>query len=245
MGFIYGEDCFGPKPEFRRLSDIRKSLLNPGCTGPEYVYGIAMDVGKKIHRKQLIEMGLLFGLVSYASGTLGKEPIRSQGHVHIKSSGANNWSTPEVYEIWSGNAVVYMQEYVLDDPGRCFAVYAGPGEVVIVPPGWGHAAINITPDQEMIFGAWCVRDYGFDYSDVREHNGLAWFPLFETDGSITWERNRSYETSELIEKEPRIYPEFEIETGIPIYTQFENDPGRFSFVPRPDLYQQMWENFIP
>jgi hypothetical protein len=31
-----------------------------------------------------------------------------------------------------------MQEYVDDDPGRCFAVLAGPGEKVLVPPGWGH-----------------------------------------------------------------------------------------------------------
>lgn len=41
---------------------------------------------------------------------------------------------PELYEIWQGKAIIYMQEYVDDDPGRCFAVLAGPGEKVLVLP---------------------------------------------------------------------------------------------------------------
>ena len=30
----------------------------------------------------------------------------------------------------------------------------------------------------MSFGAWCDRQYGFDYRGVRAHRGLAWFPTF-------------------------------------------------------------------
>jgi glucose-6-phosphate isomerase len=47
LGFEYGDDCFGPQVENRTLDSIRKSLLNPDCEGPEIVYSIAMDVGKK------------------------------------------------------------------------------------------------------------------------------------------------------------------------------------------------------
>ena len=52
LGFHYGDDCFGPKVENRKLDDIRKSLLNSACEGPEIVYSIAMDVGKKKHLQQ-------------------------------------------------------------------------------------------------------------------------------------------------------------------------------------------------
>ena len=39
---------------------------------------------------------------------------------------------------------------------------AKKGEVVIVPPGWGHQTVNANIHAPMVFGAWCVKDYGFD-----------------------------------------------------------------------------------
>ena len=83
MGFVYGPDVFGPPVENRLLKDIRKSLSDPDCDGPEVVYAIAMDVGKKIHEPLLKEMHLLYGVVTYAAGKLGREPVRSQGHIHL------------------------------------------------------------------------------------------------------------------------------------------------------------------
>ena len=166
FGFLYGRETFGPDVEIRRLDDIRKSLLDPHCDGPEEVYAIAMDVGKNEHKKILIEMHLLYGAVTYAAGKLGSEPVRSQGHIHKQSEYANGWSTPEVYEIWKGNAIIYMQESAEDDPGRCFAVYAKPGDIVIVPPGWPHATISADTEKPLTFGAWCDRDFGFDYDDL-------------------------------------------------------------------------------
>ena len=135
LGFIYGKDVFGPTVENRWLDDIRSSLLDPKCEGPDIVYSIAMDVGKTVHKALLQKQHLLFGVVAYAKGSLGMEPIRSQGHIH-KVSPFSQWSTPEVYEIWNGEAVIYMQESATDEPGRCYAVYAQPGDVVVVPPYW-------------------------------------------------------------------------------------------------------------
>lgn len=244
MGFEYGPGVFGPAVENRTLDSIRKSLRSPGCDGPEIVYSIAMDVGKNEHLETLKRSHLLFGVVTYAYGRLADEPVRSQGHIH-KASPRNGWSTPEVYEIWSGRAIIYMQETAKDDPGRCFAVEAGPGDVVIVPPSWAHATINADPEQPMTFGAWCDRAYGFEYDDVRAHNGLAWFPIVEEDGKIGWIRNPKYTERELVVKSPGDYSGFQIEKGKPIYTQFEEHPSRFLFVPEPALKQKEWEGFVP
>ena len=155
MGFKYGADVFGPQVENRYLRDIRGSLSDPQCDGPEIVYSIAMDVGKCKHREMLERMHLLYGVVTYAAGRLGKEPIRSQGHIHWVSK-YSGWSTPEVYEIWTGEAIIYMQEYAEDNPGRCFAVYAKAGDVVIVPPYWAHATISANPDKPLTFGACAI-----------------------------------------------------------------------------------------
>lgn len=244
MGFVYGTDVFGPQVENRLLNDIRKSLMDPLCEGPEVVYAIAMDVGKNKHRELLNKMHLLYGVVTYAAGKLGKEPIRSQGHIH-KISSYSQWSTPEVYEIWSGEAIIYMQEYAENDPGRCFAVYARPGDVVIVPPYWAHATISANPDKPLTFGAWCDRDYGFDYKGVREHKGIAWFPVFNDKSTIEWIPNPSYTVSQLITKAPNLHPDLGIVQGKSIYEAFEEYPETFLYVPTPELKKEVWQNFEP
>ena len=244
MGFEYGEGVFGPAVENRSLDDIRKSLADPHCDGPEIVYSIAMDVGKEKHREILNELHLLYGAVTYAAGKLGNEPVRSQGHIHKKSPLSGS-STPEVYEIWSGEAIIYMQEYAEDNPGRCYAVYAKPGDVVIVPPDWAHATINANPEKPMSFGAWCDREYGFDYEGVRKHDGIAWFPVFDKDNKITWQQNNKYKNSKLICKKPDDYKQFGIEANIPIYSIFEKEAETFLYVPHPKLKNDKWIDFVP
>ena len=223
LGFAYGDDCFGPVVENRKLNNIRESLLDPNCSGPETVYAIAMDVGKYEHKKILQERMLLYEVVTYASGRLGEELVRSHGHIH-RISQHSSWSPPEVYEIWSGSAIIYMQEYANDDPGRCFAVHANVGDVVIVPPQCAHATISADPLTPLTFGVWCDREYSFLYDKVKAHKGLAWYPLFNKNNELHWQQNLHYRTSELIIKEPEdYYTLFGIEKNIPIYTQFEND----------------------
>ena len=243
LGFEYGPDCFGPDPERRRLDDIRQSLRDPGCAGPEVVYAIVMDIGSPARRDDLVVRHLLYGAVVCATGQLGDEPIRSQGHVHRKSPRAG-MPTPEVYEFWSGRGFVLMQEHDGDDPGACYAVEAGPGDVVVVPPGWAHATLSATPDQPLAFGAWCDRAYAFDYQSVRAHRGLAWFARLQ-GGALCWERNPSYAASELIVKLPEPYAQLGLEPGVSIWRQYLSDPGRFDFVPDPARAASHWPVFVP
>lgn len=244
MGFEHGADVFAPEAENRTLDSIRGSLMDPACAGPEIVYSIVMDIGKRKHRALLERMHLLYGAVTYAAGRLGDEPIRSQGHIH-KISSFSGWSTPEVYEIWSGAAIIYMQEFAEDNPGRCYAVYAAAGDVVVVPPYWTHATVSADPRRPLTFGAWCDRDYGFVYDGVRRHGGIAWFPVFDAAGRIGWKANPNYLRSELICKTPEPHPDLGIRPGESIYRTFERDPDTFLYVPSPQLREEVWKRFIP
>jgi len=244
MGFRYGPGVFGPAVENRSLDSIRRSLRDPSCAGPDPVYAIAMDTGKLEHRPLLVQRNLLFGAVTYAAGRLGDEPVRSQGHVHKKVRG-HAMSPPEVYEIWSGKAVIYMQERAGTDPGRCFAVTASPGEVVVVPPDWAHATVSADAAEPLTFGAWCDRQYGFEYDEVRSRNGLAWFPLLDANGEIRWTMNPAYTRSQLVIKRPEDYAPLGIRKGIPIYAAFERDPDAFMYVPNPERKLDVWTNFVP
>jgi glucose-6-phosphate isomerase len=244
LGFRYGPGVFGPSCELRKLDAIRPSLRDPQCAGPEVVYAIAMDVGTEDRRADLLARNLLFGVVTYAAGRLGEEPVRSQGHIHAVSASCGR-STPELYEIWSGRAVILMQESAGDDPGRCFAVTAGPGEVVVVPPDWAHATISTDPSQPLTFGAWCVRDFGFDYRGVRAHGGLAWIPRLAGD-ALVWNANPRYPTpSHLIEKGPASYRQLGLRQGVPIWQQYLDNPDAVMWVPRPERADACWSGFIP
>jgi glucose-6-phosphate isomerase, archaeal len=244
MGFKFGDGVFGPEPELRSLDSIRKSLRNPECNGPDPVYAIVMDVGRSEHKRELEERNLLYGAVTYAKGRMGEEPVRSQGHIH-KVSSHSGWSPPELYEIWQGRAYIYIQEFVADDPGRCFAIEAGPGDVVVVPPGWAHATISADPEQPLTFGAWCDREYGFVYDEVRARGGLAWFPILKDNNSIEWYPNERYQVDQLEIRPPRIYKELGLDTNLPIYKLFEEDPNRIQWVSKPVLMQDLWEAFVP
>jgi len=243
MNFIYGKNVFGPVPEIRCLDDIRSSLANPDCDGPKDLYCIAMDVGKEEDKKDLIERNLLYGVVTYAAGQLGTEPIRSQGHIHAISASCNS-STSEVYEIWEGKACIYMQESGEDNPGNCYAVYGKAGDIIIVPPGWVHATVNADTGNPMTFGAWCVRDYGFDYRAVKDHHGIAYFPKI-INGEIHWEENRNYSGGKLIVKDARDYPDFHLQKGVSIYEQYRKDQNRFQFVVDPLQDKELWNNYRP
>jgi glucose-6-phosphate isomerase, archaeal len=244
LSFHYGDGIFGPVPEMRRLDAIRPSLRDPECSGPDPVYGIAMGVGREEDRLDLNQRMLLFGVVAYAAGQLGSEPVRSQGHVHALAPHCG-WSTPELFEIWQGRAIIYAQENTTDDPGRCVAIAAGPGDQVVVPPNWAHCVINAEPKQRMVFGAWCDRQYGFVYQDVRAHGGLAWFPLLTESGEIGWEKNPRYLTSSLRVSNARRYPELGLRSDLPIYRQYQENPEAVQWVAEPFRLQERWKKFEP
>lgn len=236
LGFQHGTDMFGPEPELRSLDAIRPSLLDFGCSGPDPVYAIAMDVGRPKDRRILSEHNLLFGVVAFAAGRLGREPVRSQGHVH-------KGSTPEIFEIWQGRALIYMQEFTAGDPGRCFAVEAAPRDRVVVPPGWAHAVISADPRQPLVFGAWCARDYGFVYDAVRAHGGLAWFPLLDDTG-FSWRPNHRYQTRDIALMQARKYPELGLDPAIPLYAHLDAKPGAIQWISHPELWPQLEPTYI-
>jgi len=244
LGFEFGEKVFGPKPELRSLSALLPALRAPVARGPDPVYAIVMDIGKREHRPELERRMLLFGAVTYATGRLGDEVVRSQGHVH-KVSSHSGWAAPEIYEIWDGSAFIYMQKFAADDPSRCFAVQANAGDIVIVPPGWAHTSMSADMNQHLTFGALCDREYGFHYDEVRRRRGLAWYALLDDRGEIYWEPNPNYRKTDLNICSPLDYQSFGIERGQPLYFQFAADPAKFQWVSKPALVAELWQNYGP
>lgn len=244
LRFEYGPGVVGPATEFRRLDDIRASLLDPKCIGPDPVYGIAMDVARASDLPVLKERMLLYGIVAYAAGRLGQEPARSQGHVHAIAP-HSGWSPPEIFEILEGAAIIYVQKTTDYDPDPCIAVFANAGDQVVVPPGWAHYVVNANPLQRMTFGAWCDRQYGFVYDGVRRHGGLAWFPILDSRNEIKWRANPSYRATKLEIHDARDYPELDLIPGRNLYQQFLDNRNSLMWVSEPARKNDVWQRFKP
>jgi glucose-6-phosphate isomerase len=245
LSIEYGNDVFGPTIEWRKFNDIKHIYLDSRSKGPEISYGIAMDIGKGNHKELLIQKNILFGAMVFASGQIGNEPIKSQGHIH-KTSINSGWSPPEIYEIWQGSAIIYMQEFVADYPGRCYAIAAEKGDFVVVPPSWAHCSISADATTSLAFGACCDRDYGFIYEPIKEKNGFAWIPYFADNNKIAWKENPTYTKSILISKSPEDYStSLGFTNNKPLYSLFEDNPDIFEFVSNPALKENVWNSFIP
>lgn len=245
MEFIYHDDVFHPEiTEKRELDSVRKTLLDPLSKGPNTLYSIAMDVGLNQDKERLQSSDLLLGICIYSSGTVGREPVRSQGHIHGISESCN-YSTGELYEIWYGEAIIVMQESVTDDPGTVYIVEAKKNDVVLVPPGWAHYTVNKNPNDYMVFGAWCIRDYTFDYTDIRKRNGLSLYPIVEGD-QVNFIQNAKYNKDfKIVRKNPRRYTEFNLDYTKSIYQQYSSNSNDFDFITNPKKYKNTFKTFKP
>jgi glucose-6-phosphate isomerase len=234
LAFRFGPAMHAVPEERRPLSAIQASLMEPACRGPDTLYTIYMDFCRRAEREQVTRDGLLYGGVIYAAGAMGREFVRSQGHVHtVNEQGV---SFPEVYEFWHGRGLLYMQREVAPEVTDCRVTACGPGDVVIVPPGWMHTTVN-AGDEPLAFGAWCSREQGFDYEGVRRLQGPGWY--FLADGSRV--RNPRYtRVPEPIDHPVRAYPEFDMVQQRPIYGQYLERPSRLRFMSHPHEFMEAW-----
>lgn len=232
---------FGPRITtapvvIRRLDEIRPLLRDPGAAGPEHLYTIYMDVRVPGRADELAALGLGYGAVVYNHGALGGEALRSQGHVH-SAPAATGVAYSELYEFWLGRGLVYMQDSATADVKDAIVVEAGPGDKVLIPPGWAHATVNLG-EGAMVFGAVYARDARLLYEPLRALQGTAHYVL--ADGSL--EPNPRYARVPPARRlRPHEVPELGIRRGRPALA---GELGGLAIVSRPERYLEVWDRLV-
>jgi hypothetical protein len=117
------------------------------------------------------------------------------------------------------------------------------GARVAMPPGWAHYVASLDWNSKLIVRAWCDRQYGFDYVQMRAHHGLAWFPVMSVDGEIRWEANPNYSASQLERRMARAYPELGLSSKMPIYEYLRRDPESIQWVSNPGKLSHLGPTF--
>lgn len=138
-----------------------------------------------MHRGVKEKNGLRYDITVIPAIMLGEECNKTKGHEHVGKYG-------EVYIVLEGEGIYLMQKQKEDIIEDVYAVEAKKGEVVVIPPGYGHITIN--PWQKALKTAnWMAKEVKSDYKPIQKMQGACYFYILRPDsGQAGWIKNKNY-----------------------------------------------------
>lgn len=101
------------------------------------------------------------------------EYAKTYGHYHPIAEG--RLSYPEIYQILSGKAFFILQKKRSDESVDVIITHGRKGDVIFVPPNWGHVTINATLDEILVIGNLIAEGFESDYKEYKENRGAAYY----------------------------------------------------------------------
>lgn len=90
-------------------------------------------------------------------GKIGNEFYMTKGHFHVKEASS------EVYLGLGGQGLILLESRT----GNSECLEMSKGDVIYVPPGWGHRTVNVGTGK-LVFFFMYQADAGHDYESVRK-----------------------------------------------------------------------------
>lgn len=163
------------KPEIRFLNDIKDVLYDKKWAenAPNFeLYFMYRGVKEKD--------GLRYDITEMPPRLLGKEFVKTKGHIHIKGHS-------EVYIVLDGRAIFLMQKCTGKKVEDVYAVEVKKGEVLILPPFYHHITINPSAKNNLKWANWISKKCQSDYSFIQKQGGACYF--YTKKG---WIKNKNY-----------------------------------------------------
>lgn len=162
------EDVVFDREWFEKTDEINKDM-----------YYMFRDLAKSDSDLEIIKSNhLRYDITRIPPGMLGSEYIKTVGHYHPKVPGTDVYY-PEIYQVLEGSAIYLMQKA---EPGEedivldVAVIKAEKGDLVLVPPGYGHVTIN-SSEKTLEMANWVCRDFSSVYEPIKRLSGAAYFLL--------------------------------------------------------------------
>ncbi|HAI21719.1 MAG TPA: glucose-6-phosphate isomerase [Clostridiales bacterium UBA8153] len=221
---------------------MREVLYSQTASFPKELYymyrGVALEADTEIHARA----GLRFDVTVLRAGKVGQEYIKTAGHYHPQVAGSG-LTYPELYQVLDGRAH-YLLQKVGENPAEIVDVViieAGPGDRVLVPPGYGHITINPGPGP-LVMANWVAAGFASIYQGMRAYRGGAYYEV-EEKGRGLFVENGAYSRAPA----PRLVrPGLPAQLGLPPGPLYSCPLGRLDFLrdPRP-LAAAMTHGYYP
>jgi glucose-6-phosphate isomerase len=162
-----------PAPAVRNANELTSVLADPACacTGP--VYSMYRDVARSSSDRQwLSEQEIRFDITVIPPRDLNGEYMKTKGHYHPENPSGTGY--PEIYEVLEGNAHYLLQSKDLTD---VVMIPAKAGDVVVIPPGYGHVTINPSQTTVLQMANLVSSAFQSDYKAYEDLRGAAFYEM--------------------------------------------------------------------
>lgn len=239
---------FGPElPDVRPAVRTRAQVAAVGYAGAvdgppdEPLYWMYRAVERPADRAAWEGSGLRYDVTVLRPGVIaGGELVKTVGHYHPAAPGTS-LTYPEIYTVLHGRAIYLLQRVdlatsrVLD----LALVEAGPGDVVLIPPGYGHITVN-AGDGPLVMANCVERSFASIYEPVARARGGAVYllrgggPGGGPGDAVRIVPNPAYRDVPAVRVEPAgANPAFALPLDRPLYEAVVADPAAFGFCVRP------------
>ena len=220
----------------RAAKDLSPVLFAPAPDPDRIIYRVWKNVRKSEDEIYFRNLEARYDITVIYAKKIGRELPKTFGHYHL------GIPYPEIYEVISGLAWFLIQRPKESNPGVIEEIYmieAGPGEKIIVPPGFGHISTN-PGKKELILANWVSRDIQYDYESYENMRGGGYYFLESKDGKIVeFEKNSYYEfLPEIIKLKPKKSPLDGVEKKIPMYNLVRS-PQYLKFLTEENLQKSL------
>lgn len=168
---MFGWDGELPPPTVRTIEEMRPVLADPKCASEGPLYCMYRDLAKSDADWQWLHAHKLrYDLTVIPPRDLCGEWVKTKGHYHPKCPSGVGY--PEIYEVLEGEAKYLLQSQDLLDIVMISAV---AGDIVIIPPGYGHTTINPSPDKTLAMANIVSTEFESEYGEYISRHGAAYF----------------------------------------------------------------------
>ena len=227
-----------PEPSVRTAEDLRGVLADPACTGTGPVYYMYRDVARSgKDRSWLAAQQYRFDITVIPPREICGEFIKTKGHYHPDNPSGTGY--PEVYEVLAGTAHYLIQNRECSD---VVMIAASAGDIVVIPPGYGHVTINPAGDAVLQMANIVSSRFSSEYQGYEALNGAAYFEKVH-EGFV---QNPAYKkTSPLrrITAQPRA--DFPGAITAPLYGLIEKRAPVLEFLNYPEKYAELFRELCP
>lgn len=172
--------------------------------------------------------GIRYDITIIPPKNIAGEYAKTYGHYHPIAE--NNLGYPEIYQVLDGRALFVLQKKRSDGSVDVVLTYGEKGQIVLIPPNWGHVSVNATKDDVLVMGNLVADGFESVYGDYKNDRGAAYYI---TDHGL--EQNENYVIRTTERKKPE---EINAKYGFvcsDLLKEFWENPERFEFLKRPGM----------
>jgi glucose-6-phosphate isomerase len=223
-----------PAPSVRDAKDLREVLADRSCTDAGPVYYMYRDISRSdVDHRWLIAQDLRYDITVIPPREICGEFIKTKGHYHPDNPSGIGY--PEVYEVLAGMAHFLIQNRDFSD---IVMIAASAGEIVIIPPGFGHVTINPSKNTVLQMANIVSTRFESDYRGYESLHGAAYFEMVE-EGFV---KNPAYAASSSL----RFATVSQEAAGsgtitVPLYKLIEQQTPLLEFLNSPEKYPSLFQ----